>query len=219
MSSVDGPPVSRGLLIALGAVVGLALLALGWVGLVQPLLGGDEVAQVPVDASADPTLPPAVLPDGDPVAPLPEPAQPDPDALADIDTLIELGEVSEEVFQIAGARDPFRQVVVEAQVAPPGAATVPATPTTAPPSTGTPATGTPSTGTPATGAPATDSPTAAPSTGEDTDPATPGVVGPDGITELAATGLQLGAAGPGALALLALVASTLGIALVRRPIR
>ncbi len=214
MSSVDGPPVSRGLLIALGAVVGLALLALGWVGLVQPLLGDDEVAQAPVDVSADPTLPPAVLPDGDPVAPLPEPAQPDPDALADIDTLIELGEVSEEVFQIAGARDPFRQVVVEAQVAEPGAATVPATTTTAPPSTGTPATGTP-----ATGAPAPDNPTAAPSINGGGDPATPGLVGPDGITELAATGLQLGAAGPGSLALLALVASTLGIALVRRPTR
>lgn len=93
MSAAESPPVSRGLLILLGVVVGLAVLAALWFFVVSPLLDEEPVAGPDPAATPEPAPEPEVTPTPEPT-PVPE---------------------TEEFFT---ARDPFQQLVRPAAVAP-----------------------------------------------------------------------------------------------------
>lgn len=93
MSTADTPQVSRTLLVVLGAVVGVAALALLYLFVVQPLLGDaqDVAATTPVPVATDPSPAPGA-------SPTPEVAEDD--------------EPVSETFEVFTARDPFQQLVV-----------------------------------------------------------------------------------------------------------
>jgi hypothetical protein len=126
MSDPTAPPVSRPLLIALAATLVLAALYGLWVLVAQPLFAPDDpiVDAEPVPIVPVPTVTPTPTPDGH---------------IQGADDLLVLGEVGAESFILAGARDPFRQVIVEAEVDDPDAVTdgstvpAPAPPAPAPP--------------------------------------------------------------------------------------
>jgi hypothetical protein len=87
VSTAESPRVSRGLLIVLGAVIGIAVVAVLWLFVISPLLDSDPVAS-PAPAPADreePESEPTPAPDATPVPP--------------------------ETDEFFTARDPFQQLV------------------------------------------------------------------------------------------------------------
>lgn len=109
MTAPDAAPVSRGLLIVLGVVVGIAALAALYFFVLAPLL-----EEEPVTA--------------------PTPQQTPADDVDDVEDDEDVGELDErptpvpETFEVFAARDPFQQLVVEPVAAPsgPGDGTAPA---------------------------------------------------------------------------------------------
>ncbi|HUG85236.1 MAG TPA: hypothetical protein VMM13_11765 [Euzebya sp.] len=164
MSTEESPQqVSRGLLILLGVVVGLAGLYALYTFVIAPLLAEDDAVDPPVatgdpDDPDDPDEAPSPGEPDDPFDPDDPDATPDPD---DPDSLVE-EDVLPETFEIFSARDPFQQLVVEAPVAVTPTAPAPGTPGAPAPGTpGAPAPGTPGAPAPGTpGAPAPGTPVA-----------------------------------------------------------
>jgi hypothetical protein len=159
MTDPAAPQVSRGLLIALGVVAGLAVLFGLYTFVISPLLVGDDVADAP-----------ATAPDGEPggeidgddpvVGDLPEEAE---DGTAPLP----------ETFEVFTARDPFQQLVISPIVTEgttDGTTTQPGTtqPGTTQPGTTQPGTTQPGTTQPGTTQPGTTQPGTSPS------PAPPG---------------------------------------------
>lgn len=142
MSDLDGgQQVSRPLQIVLGIVVGLAAVYALWAFVLSPLLGGDDEVATPTVQQSPDTGDLDVTVDGDVVIPGVDGL---PDSL--------LGDPVPETFEIFTARDPFQQLVVQANAEASATVVAPAVPvagsTTA---TGTPATTGSATGTGTTG--------------------------------------------------------------------
>lgn len=120
MSDLDRPPVSRGLLIALGAIVVLAVL---WLLVLGPAMTGE-------DDTGDIVVPPVVR--------TPEPPVPGEETPGDG------GELYPETTEVFAARDPFAQLVSNSSgstAAPGGGTATPPGGTTAPGSSGGPSGG------------------------------------------------------------------------------
>lgn len=98
-ATTERPQVSRGVLVTLGVVLGLAVLVLGYLYVVQPLIGETGEVAAPSVTSATPT-------------PVPTPgATPAPTTEDGAEAEAEPEPVPE-TFEVFTARDPFQQLVV-----------------------------------------------------------------------------------------------------------